>query len=67
MMDKIFATISFLTLAAFVGVVLVGVREVDLWLVNFLVLGIAGLFIWHEIKAGGSHLDDKAGDGETSP
>ena len=64
MLDKILAIVSLLTLAAFVSVILIGVHEVDLWLVNFLVLGIAGYFLWQEIKAGGSHVDDKSGDGK---
>ena len=30
-----------------------------LWIVTILILGIALLFVWEEIKAGGSHLENK--------
>ncbi len=60
MMDKIFATVSMLGVVAFMGVVIIGVWEPDLWIVTILILGIAILFVWEESKAGGSHLEDKS-------
>ncbi len=59
MLDKIFAAISMLGVVAFMGVVIIGVWEPDLWIVTILILSIAILFVWEEIKAGGSHLEDK--------
>jgi hypothetical protein len=59
MLDKVFAAISMLGLVAFMGVVIIGVWEPDLWIVTILILGIAILFVWEEIKAGGSHLENK--------
>ena len=56
MLDKVFAAISMLGVVAFMGVVIIGVWEPDLWIVTILILGIAILFFWEEIKAGGSHL-----------
>ena len=60
MLDKVFAAISMLGVVAFMGVVIIGVWEPDLWIVTILILGIAILFFWEEIKAGGSHLEDKS-------
>ena len=59
MLDKVFAAISMLGVVAFMGVVIIGVWEPDLWIVTILILGIAILFVWEEIKAGGSHLENK--------
>ncbi len=59
MLDKIFAAISMLGLVAFMGVVIIGVWEPDLWIVTILILAIAILFVWEEIKAGGSHLENE--------
>ena len=59
MLDKVFAAISMLGVVAFMGVVIIGVWEPDLWIVTILILGIAILFFWEEIKAGGSHLENK--------
>ena len=42
------------------GAVIIGVKEPDLWIVTILILGIAILFFWQEIKAGGSHLEDES-------
>ena len=58
MLDKVFAAISMLGVVAFMGVVIIGVWEPDLWIVTILILGIAILFVWEEIKAGGSHLEN---------
>ncbi len=58
MLDKIFAVVSMLAVIAFMGVVTVFVMEPDLWIVTILVLSIAIVFIWRELKAGGSHLED---------
>ena len=41
------------------GVVIIGVWEPDLWIVTIVILGIAILFVWEEIKAGGSHLENE--------
>lgn len=30
-----------------------------MWIVTILILGIAILFVWEEIKAGGSHLENE--------
>jgi len=59
MLDKVFAAISMLGVVAFMGVVIIGVWEPDLWIVTILILGIAILFFWEEIKAGGSHLENE--------
>ena len=48
-----------LGVVAFMGVVIIGVWEPDLWIVTILILGIAILFVWEEIKAGGSHLENE--------
>ncbi len=58
MLDKIFAVVSMLAVIAYMGVVTVFVMEPDLWIVTILVLSIAIVFIWRELKAGGSHLED---------
>ncbi len=58
MLDKVFAAVSMLGVVAFMGVVIIGVWEPDLWIVTILILSIAILFVWQEIKAGGSHLED---------
>ncbi len=58
MLDRIFAVVSMLAVIAFMGVVTVFVMEPDLWIVTILVLSIAIVFIWRELKAGGSHLED---------
>ncbi len=57
MLDRIFAVVSMLAVIAFMGVVTVFVMEPDLWIVTILVLSIAIIFIWRELKAGGSHLE----------
>ena len=59
MLDKVFAAISMLGVVAFMGVVIIGVWEPDLWIVTIVILGIAILFFWEEIKAGGSHLENE--------
>ena len=59
MLDKVFAAISMLGVVAFMGVVIIGVWEPDLWIVTILILGIAILFVWEEIKAGGSQLENE--------
>ena len=59
MLDKVSAAISMLGVVAFMGVVIIGVWEPDLWIVTILILGIAILFFWEEIKAGGSHLENE--------
>ncbi|MFQ5764706.1 MAG: hypothetical protein ACE5GT_07250, partial [Rhodospirillales bacterium] len=43
----------------FMGVVIIGVKEPDLWIVTILILGIAIFFFVEELKAGGSHLEEK--------
>ncbi len=60
MLDKVFAAIGMLGVVAFMGVVIIGVKEPDLWIVTILILGIAILFFWEELKAGGSHLEDES-------
>ncbi len=59
MLDKVFAAISMLGVVAFMGVVIIGVWEPDLWIVTVVILSIAILFVWGEIKAGGSHLENE--------
>ena len=59
MLDKIFAAVSMLGVVAFMGVVIIGVWEPDLWIVTILILGISIFFVWEEIKAGGSHLENE--------
>jgi len=59
MLDKVFAAISMLGVVAFMGVVIIGVWEPDLWIVTIVILGIAILFVWEEIKASGSHLENE--------
>jgi len=58
-LDKFFAIVSMAGVVAFMGVVIIGVKEPDLWIVTILILGIAILFFWEEIKAGGSHFEEK--------
>jgi hypothetical protein len=41
MLDRIFAVISMLGVIVFVGIVTVGVMEIDLWIVALVVIGIA--------------------------
>ncbi len=53
MLDKVFAAIGMLGLIAFMGVVLVMVMEPDLWIVTVLVLVVAILFLWQDLKPGG--------------
>ncbi len=60
MLDKVFAAIGMLGVVAFMGVVIIGVKEPDLWIVTIIILGIAILFFWGELKAGGSHLEDES-------
>ncbi len=60
MLDKVFAAIGMLGVVAFMGVVIIGVKEPDLWIVTILILGVAIVFFWQEIKAGGSHLEDES-------
>ncbi len=60
MLDKVFAAVSMLGVVAFMGVVIIGVWEPDLWIVTVVILSIAILFVWEESKAGGSHLEDKS-------
>ena len=57
MLDWIFAVVSMLAVIAFMGVVTVFVMEPDLWIITVLVLSIPIIFIWRDLKAGGSHLD----------
>ena len=45
MLDKVSAAISMLGVVAFMGVVIIGVQEPDLWIVTILILGIAILFV----------------------
>ncbi|MAF94703.1 MAG: hypothetical protein CMM60_02960 [Rhodospirillaceae bacterium] len=59
MLDRVFAAVSMLGVVAFMGVVIIGVKEPDLWIVTILILGIAILFFWWELKAGGSHLENE--------
>ncbi len=59
MLDKVFAAISMFGVIAFMGVVIIGVWEPDLWIVTIIILGVAVFFFWVEIKAGGSHLENE--------
>ncbi len=59
MLDKVFAAIGMLGVVAFMGVVIIGVWEPDLWIVTILILSIAILFFWEDIRAGGSHLENE--------
>ncbi len=66
MMDRIFAAISMLGLIAFLGIVLVYVREPDLIIVTLLVIAIGLTYIWREVASGGQgaiteRLDKKDG------
>ena len=60
MLDRIFAVVSMLGVVAFLGVVLVSVRELDLIIVTVVVIGIAVSYFWQELKTDGSHLEDKS-------
>ena len=62
MLDKVFAAIGMLGVIAFMGVVTVFVMEPDLWIVTLVMLTIAILFFLRDIKAGGSHLENKPGN-----
>ena len=57
MLDWIFAAISMLGLIAFMGVVMVFVREPDLIVVTVTVLTIGIVFIVKELRAGGTRLE----------
>ena len=66
-LDWIFASISMLGVFAFLGIVMWFVREPDLIIVVVAVLSIAVLYIWRELRAGGSHMQhapkkDQSGD-----
>ena len=50
-----------LGVVAFMGVVMVFVREPDLIIVSVVAIGIGVFFFWQELKAGGSHLEKKSG------
>lgn len=50
MADKIFVFVSFLAVVAFLGVVVMFVREVDLVIITLVALGISAIFLWQEIK-----------------
>ena len=60
MLDKIFAGIPILALLAFVGWINVRVMEPDLWMVSLVVMGITLVFVWDELRAGGSHIEGKS-------
>ncbi len=45
MLDKVFAIIGILGVVAFMGVVIMGVMEPDLWIVTIIVLTIAIVFL----------------------
>ncbi|MDP6573920.1 MAG: hypothetical protein QGI63_12405 [Rhodospirillales bacterium] len=64
MIDRIFATIGMLMVIAFMGVVTVFVMEPDLWIVTILVLVIALVFIWRDLRVGGNHLESDSGAGD---
>ena len=51
MLDKVLATLAVLLLIAFLGIVVVFVREYDLAVVIVLVLAMAIHEIWHELRA----------------
>lgn len=55
MLDRVFAIIGMLGVIAFMGVVTVFVMEPDLWIVTILVLGIAIVFLWRELRERGSN------------
>ncbi|MFQ5785816.1 MAG: hypothetical protein ACE5H8_13480 [Alphaproteobacteria bacterium] len=55
--DKIVAVVSILGLVAFLGVVTTFVSEPDLWIITLVVVLIAVLFFWRELRAGGSHFE----------
>ncbi len=73
MIDRIFATIEMLMVIAFMGVVTVFVMEPDLWTVTILVLVIALIFFWQDLRLDGSHLvgdsgaSDKPSGDHTTP
>jgi len=52
MLDRIFAIASMLVVIVFVGIVTVGVMEVDLWIVASIVIGIAILDFWRILRPG---------------
>ena len=62
MQDKIFAVISMGGLIVFMGIVAWFVREPDLLIVIVLVLLIGILFFWRDLKAGGSHVENRGRD-----
>lgn len=68
MIDRIFAAIAFLAVVAFLGVVMVFVREVNLLIITTVVIGITAIFLWRETKpkdqndAGGSRRGPQSGD-----
>lgn len=50
MLDRIYAIVSLLTVILFVGIVTVGVMEPDLWIVAFVVVGIAIFDFWQTLR-----------------
>ncbi len=66
MLDKIFATIGFLGLIAFMGVVTMFVMEPDLWSVTIVVLCIGIVFVWRDLKAGDNQSEREEGGGSES-
>ncbi len=70
MLNRVFAVIGLLGVVAFMGVVTMFVMEPDLWIVTLIVLAIAAVFIWQDLREDGSHVKgegggDGDGDGET--
>ncbi|MDH3242344.1 MAG: hypothetical protein OEO83_16950 [Alphaproteobacteria bacterium] len=65
MLDWIYAIVSMSAVIAFLGVVLVFVRELDLIIVTLLVIAVGVLYFWQELKAGGAHANN-AGPGNNS-
>ncbi len=59
MLDRVFAAISMLGVIAFVGVVMWFVREPDLIIVCVLVIGIAIIFIWQDLKSAGNQVENE--------
>ena len=57
MLDRVFAVTGMLGLIAFMGVVTVSVMEPDLWIVTIIVLSIGIVYIWQELKTGGSQSE----------
>lgn len=56
--DKVFALAAFAVLVWFMYIVMSFVAEPDLMFIGTMGISVAAYFLWREIAAGGSHIDE---------